>query len=295
MDTPDTKTLEMITTAQRNEITEYHIYTRLADAIKDKANADVLRKVGADEKSHHEFWYAKSGQEVKPSRWRIFFFFWIARIFGITFGIKLMEQGEDRAQTSYEPLCEVYPEARRIIEDEEAHEQALLEMLHEEHLQYVGSMVLGLNDALVELTGTLAGLTFALSNARLTALSGLITGIAASLSMAASEYLSAKSGKDDEESSAHPLKSSLYTGAAYVLTVVLLVVPYLVLENPFIALAWTIGNAVLVILVFNFYIAVAKGLSFRRRFWEMFTISIGVAALSFGIGLLVKLLLGVDV
>lgn len=290
----DPKTLARITDAQRNEITEYHIYTRLAKVIKDKANADVLRRVGEDEKSHYDFWRAISGRDVKPCRRRIFFFFWIARLFGITFGIKLMEQKEDQAQQNYESLTDIFPEARRIVEDEESHEKALLEMLHEEHLQYVGSMVLGLNDALVELTGTLAGLTFALSNARLTALSGLITGIAASLSMAASEYLSARSGKEGEADS-HPLKSSLYTGAAYVLTVVLLVVPYLVLRNPFIALAWTILNAVLVILVFNFYIAVAKGLSFRKRFWEMFAISIGVAALSFGIGLLVKLLLGVEV
>jgi VIT1/CCC1 family predicted Fe2+/Mn2+ transporter len=291
----DDKTLGLITTAQRNEITEYHIYTRLADKIKHAGNTEVLRQVGRDERSHYDFWQGISGREVKPSRWRIFFFFWVARLFGITFGIKLMEQGEDRAQKNYLSLCAQFPEAKRIIEDEEAHEQALLEMLHEEHLQYVGSMVLGLNDALVELTGTLAGLTFALNNARLTALSGLITGIAASLSMAASEYLSARSGKEDDESSAHPLKSSLYTGAAYVLTVVLLVVPYLVLGNPFIALSWTIANVVLVILIFNFYIAVAKGLSFRRRFWEMFAISIGVAALSFGIGLLVKMLLGVEV
>ncbi len=291
----DQKTLGLITTAQRNEITEYHIYTRLADKIKHEGNTEVLRQVGQDERSHYDFWQGISGKEVKPSRWRIFFFFWIARIFGITFGIKLMEQGEDRAQKNYVSLCAQFPEAKRIIEDEEAHEQALLAMLHEEHLQYVGSMVLGLNDALVELTGTLAGLTFALNNARLTALSGLITGIAASLSMAASEYLSARSGKGDGEDSAHPLKSSLYTGTAYVLTVALLVVPYLVLSNPFMALAWTIANVVLVILIFNFYIAVAKGLSFRRRFWEMFTISIGVAALSFGIGLLVKMLLGVEV
>jgi len=73
-------------------------------------------------------------------------------------------------------------------------------------------MVLGLNDALVELTGTLAGLTFALKNTRLIALSGLITGIAATLSMAASEYLSART----EQESSRALKSSLYTGGAYV-------------------------------------------------------------------------------
>ena len=44
-------------------------------------------------------------------------------------------------------------------------------------------MVLGMNDAMVEMTGTLAGLTLAMQNTRLIALSGLITGIAATLSM----------------------------------------------------------------------------------------------------------------
>ena len=47
-------------------------------------------------------------------------------------------------------------------------------------------MVLGLNDALVELTGTIAGLTFVLTNTTLIAMAGIITGIAATLSMAAS-------------------------------------------------------------------------------------------------------------
>ena len=54
-------------------------------------------------------------------------------------------------------------------------------------------MVLGLNDALVEFTGALAGYTFALQNTLLVAMTGLITGVAASLSMATSEYLSTKS------------------------------------------------------------------------------------------------------
>jgi VIT1/CCC1 family predicted Fe2+/Mn2+ transporter len=45
----------------------------------------------------------------------------------------------------------------------------------------------------VELTGALSGLTLAFRNTRLIAMAGLITGIAASLSMAGSEYLATKS------------------------------------------------------------------------------------------------------
>ncbi|HOK42587.1 MAG TPA: VIT1/CCC1 transporter family protein [Thermoclostridium caenicola] len=152
-------------------------------------------------------------------------------------------------------------------------------------------MVLGLNDALVELTGTLAGLTFALKNTRLIALSGLITGIAASLSMAASEYLSTRT----EQDSGRALKSSLYTGVTYIFTVAILVLPYLFLSNYVLSLVVTIIAAIIIILAFNFYISVAKDLPLKERFFEMAGISLGVAIISFGIGYLVRIFLGVDI
>ncbi|HOB21015.1 MAG TPA: VIT1/CCC1 transporter family protein, partial [Candidatus Atribacteria bacterium] len=175
--------------------------------------------------------------------------------------------------------------------EEDKHEKELVDIIEEERLKFVGSMVLGLNDALVELTGTLAGLTFALKDTRLIALAGLITGVAASLSMAASEYLSARTEQDN----AHALKSSLYTGGAYVFTVACLVLPYLVFANYVVSLVFTIAAAILIILVFNFYISVAKDLPFKERFFEMAGISLGVAVISFIIGYLIRLFLGVDI
>ena len=56
-----------------------------------------------------------------------------------------------------------------------------------------------------------------------------------------------------------------------------------------------LGIVVLIILGFNYYIATAKGLNFRKRFIEMAGISLGVAALSFVVGLIVKNALGVDI
>jgi len=47
-------------------------------------------------------------------------------------------------------------------------------------------MVLGLNDALVELTGVITDVTFSLRNTRQMVLTGIATGIAATLSMMAS-------------------------------------------------------------------------------------------------------------
>jgi len=51
----------------------------------------------------------------------------------------------------------------------------------------------------------------------------------------------------------------------------------------------------LIIFAFNYYIATAKDLNFKARFWEMTIISLGVAAFSFLVGYLLKGALGVDI
>jgi len=284
--------MRMILSMQQNEITEWATYRGIAAGVKDSHNKDVLLRLAEEEKTHAGIWQKYTGKEMKPQGFKVFWRKLMAKILGFTFVVKLMEKGEEKAQINYETLAEEVPESTSIKHQEEAHEQALLAILDEERLQYVGSMVLGLNDALVELTGTLAGLTLAMQNTRLIALSGLITGISATLSMASSEFLSAKSeGRTDA------LKSCTYTGIAYLLTVALLILPYLLLPNSgfMIALAIMLAIVVLIILCFNYYISVAKDLPFKRRFLEMACISLGVAALSFVVGLLVKNVLGVDI
>ena len=249
---------------QRDEITEHHIYTRLAKTVKPPENRRILEQIAADELRHYGEWKAYTQQDVEPNRFQICKYYWISRILGFTFGIKLMERGEQGAQENYGQLQEAIPEARAIAQDENDHEDALIEMLDEERLRYTGSIVLGLNDALVELTGALAGLTLALQNTRLIALTGSITGIAAALSMAASEYLSTQS----EDTTKNPVKASLYTGTAYILTVLVLILPYLVIENYTLSLACTLAAAIGIIALFNYYIAVAQDEPFRKRFLE---------------------------
>ena len=178
-----------------------------------------------------------------------------------------------------------------MMEDEHVHEKELCDMLDEERLHYVGAMVLGLNDALVELTGAIAGVTFALANTRLVAMTGIITGISATLSMAASNYLAERA-----EGNSMALKSSAYTGAAYLVTVALLVLPYLLFpSNMYVAaFAVMIVTVLLIILFFNYYISVAKEEPFLRRFLEMAGISLSVAVISFVIGIVAKNVLGID-
>ena len=283
--------LSVIKRMQQNELTESVIYEKIAAFAKGDENKETLLRLAREEKAHYEIWKKYTGTEMEPEKGKIFKYTFLARILGFTFAVKLMERGEENAQSEYEVLLSEVPESASIRQQEEEHENALLAMLDEERLQYVGSMVLGLNDALVELTGSLAGFAFALQNTRLIALSGLIVGISATFSMASSEFLAARSeGRTDA------LKSCSYTGIAYLLTVVALIAPYLLFPgDQFIpALICMLIVVVLIIAGFTYYTSVAQDQPFRRRFLEMAGISITVAVLSFIVGILAKRFLGVD-
>lgn len=280
----DKQVLQLLINSQRNEITEHHIYHRLALIEKKPQNRSVLEKISKDELSHYHTWKKYTDKEIRPSVLKIWWYYLISRILGLTFGIKLMERNEGGAQEKYKKIAEHIPEAATIEAEENEHENELISMINEERLSYVGSMVLGLNDALVELTGALAGFSLAFQNPKMVALAGMITGIAASLSMAASEYLSTKSEKGDK----NPLKASVYTGIAYVFTVIALILPFIFITQPLIALSITILTVMLIIALFTFYISVAMELPFIKRFLEMSIISLGVAAITFAIGFFIR-------
>ena len=284
--------LAAIKKMQQSELNESIIYEEIAQFAKGIENKETLLRLAKEEKAHYEIWKSYTGIDMKPEKGKIFKYKMIARILGFTFAVKLMENGEENAQAEYELLKDEVPESIHIREQEMEHETALLGMLDEERLQYVGSMVLGLNDALVELTGSLAGFTFAMQNTRLIALSGLILGISATFSMASSEFLAARSeGRTDA------LKSCAYTGVAYLITVVLLIAPYLLFSstNYIPALICMLVIVILIIAGFTYYTSVAQDQPFKSRFLEMAGISIGVAVISFIVGVLAKQVLGLDI
>jgi VIT1/CCC1 family predicted Fe2+/Mn2+ transporter len=274
---------EKVLKAQRSEITDHIVYRKLSSVVKVINFSEILE--------HYEIFKEITNQEPAPDRLKIFLYVFISKVFGLNFGLRLMENGEDLAKDTYEEIKELSPKIEEIIRDERRHENELLNLIDEERLKYISSMVLGLNDALVELTGALAGFTLAIQNTRLIGVVGLITGIAASMSMAASEYLSTK----QEETEKSPLKASIYTGFAYVGTVMLLIFPYLIFKNIFICLGFVIFNALLVILIFTFYISVAKELNFRKRFLEMAGLSLSIAIINFFIGFIIRKVFGVEV
>jgi len=283
--------IRLITGFQRNEITEHFIYKNLAARIDGVKNQRIFAQIADDELRHYHIWKKFSRQDVEPNKLKIWFYSVISLLLGFTFAVKLMEGGEQEAQIAYEKVSALGDEVTAVVNDEEEHEQALLTLLDEERLQYTGSIVLGLNDALVELTGALAGLTFALQDTSLVALTGLITGFAAALSMASSEYLSTKA----EPGAKNPVKASIYTGVAYILAVAVLIVPYFVLADIYMSLAFAFAGALLVVALFNFYVSVAQGVSFKSRFLEMAGLIVVVSGISFIAGLAIRFFFGIEV
>lgn len=284
------KTKKKLFSFQENEITEYHIYRRLARAASSGENRKTLERIASDELRHHDRWKRYTGRQAAPRRFKIWKYYLISRFIGLTFGVKLMEMGEEDAQDNYEELRDELHDIEEVIREEQEHEKELIALIDEEKLRYIGSIVLGLNDALVELTGALAGLTLALRNTRLVALTGLITGLAAALSMGVSEYLSTKTEADDRK----PARAALYTGGTYVLTVLVLILPYLVLADYMVCLALSLSAAIAVVALFNYYIAVAKDLSFKKQFSEMAGLSLGVAAFGFVLGYALRFFFGIE-
>lgn len=281
---------------QRMEATEAEVYRRLARMQKDGVNRSILEGISLEEERHEAVIAGMTGEKVLPDMRKVRRQIMLARLFGFTFSVKMMESTEHDAAAEYRELG-----LDDIADEEEAHEENMIGMLDEERLRYSGSVVLGMSDALVELTGALAGLTFALQSLNLVALAGLVTGISAAFSMGASEYLSSRAEKKSESA----VKAAFFTWISYLITVLMLVSPYFLfssgspdfqgLEPHIQALVCTFIIGLLIVAVFNFYVSVVEGVSFRSRFIEMAAILGVVSLISYGIGIALRGMLGVEV
>tara|TARA_B100000900_G_scaffold18167_2_gene14248 strand:- start:3835 stop:4716 length:882 start_codon:yes stop_codon:yes gene_type:complete len=287
--------LKRLLSLQKMESTEAEVYRRLAKMQSDPVNRTILEGIALEEERHESVISKITGKEVAPNKFQVMKHVILARIFGFTFSIMMMEETERDISSEYRSLGLV-----EIANEEEEHEQKMISMLEEERLRYSGSIVLGMSDALIELTGALAGLTFALKDMDLVALAGLVTGIAAAFSMGASEYLSSRA----EKRSGSAVKAAFFTWISYLITVILLVSPFLILNSKDgsligleiyeAALVFTFTIGLIIVAVFNFYTSVVERVSFKSRFFEMAGILGVVSLISYGIGIALGIALGVN-
>lgn len=162
-------------------------------------------------------------------------------------------------------------------------------MVRKDNFYAAGAIVLGMHDALVSLTGLIAGLAIAMADRYYIILTAIIASITASLSMGASNYLSVRANGEK-----HAFINALYTGGAYMATCVLLIIPFFIFENRATELVMMFAIAVSEIFLFNYYLGHAQQRPYMRPFLEMLGICTGVSIVAFFIGLCANICLGID-
>jgi VIT1/CCC1 family predicted Fe2+/Mn2+ transporter len=286
----------------REELFAYKLYSALAGRFPDGESRRMLTELADQELSHVRFWVDVGGfsqDSLRPSRLKYSLLVAASVLLGPAFTIRWLERGEDRAIAAYKNLlddgaltADQRSSVRKMLQEEEEHEQLLEQGIQDERRVYLGAAVLGLNDALVELTGGLTGLASSISDPKLIGFAALVVGVAASMSMAASNFLSVDIG---EESELRPGKAAAYTGIAYIVVVVGLVLPFFLLTDRRVALAISWAFAVAIIAAFSYYSSVMQRRSFVRRFTIMLALGLGVAVISFGIGRALGAVIGIEV
>jgi VIT1/CCC1 family predicted Fe2+/Mn2+ transporter len=269
---------------QKREITGHTVYTMLWRSVKDKYSKEVLQRISSDELKHYVSWKEYTGVDIKPNRFKVNIYSLLIKLLGHTFALKLMTRAERREQNEYSLISSTIETATKVFKEEHRHENDLISMIDDDRLQHTSEMVRGFNVAVVEMTGALAGFSFALGNTDVVILAGIITGVAITLSVASTEYLAVKT----EGGEGAPFRSAVYSGITNITAVIFLIFPFFVFASVYFSMVFMIINAIIVIAGFNFYISVAKDVSFRSRFLEMVLISLGVAGLAFTIGLIVR-------
>lgn len=148
---------------------------------------------------------------------------------------------------------------------------------------FLGNIILGLNDGLIELTGALVGFSLAFESTKAAAVAGLIVGISAVFSMAASAYMQSR-----QESEAKPGEAALYTGGAYLVVVIVLTAPFFIFSKAWISIAVMLTLVILIITVTSLVTANVLKRSFWRQLVEMTSCSLGVALLIYAFTAVIK-------
>ncbi len=272
----------------KDELTDHIIYMHLAAQEKNPENKKFLLRLAEQEDSHRSFWQSLAPDahvSANPIFIRsILFLRWF---FGVTFTTKLLELHEGKVIEEYKSILLTLPAARqeklkKIIDDEITHEKTLLGQLKEKRVHYLGFIALGLADAIVEITGVHAGFLGITGSTLVAGISGLTVGFAAAISMGSAAYIQAK--QDPEKS---PMTSAIATGISYLLSVILLALPYFFTSIMIVAftISTIIGLALLAGL--TFYGAVIFDRLFIREFAESAILMLATAGATFLFGTII--------
>ena len=280
-----------------DEYTDSVLYSRLAATVEESSPfASVLKELSATEHGHYEFWKKYSPEEPpRVARAKLYWILFLRRLFGLTFAARYLDRHESSVVSAYRGLNSLIPAEDRpafdaMVADEEQHEKAFAQKIESTAIQYISFVVLGLADALVEITGIHAGSLGIYNVTEYAGVAGLVAGAAASLAMASAAFAQAKQGF---KGSAR--LSATYTGISYFITAIILATPYFLTPNMVYALAASLVLAVIIVTLITYYSTVISGKPFLRDFLEIVGIMFGVTIVLYFFGSFVGVSTGIRI
>jgi VIT1/CCC1 family predicted Fe2+/Mn2+ transporter len=283
--TSSSKLVEVAREAALDEFREYVVYRTLARVERRGDRRALLERLAGQELDHFRFWSRFA--EVRPGRWvwlYAYFMAFLRLFFGVTFVVKLLERGEEAAVARYRSVESLLPEGdrealRRIIKEEEEHERFLIAQIDDVFVKYMGALVLGLADAIIEITAAHAGALGTTNSTVVAGVVGLIVGVGAAISMASASYLQTK-----HETGRSPAVAALVTGVGYIFAVVLMSLPYFLVHDIYLAFGASILVGVALAFVLTFQAAVYAERDFKFEFLQTVGLLLGTAFLTYLLG-----------
>jgi len=273
-----------------DEWSDYTLYERLSSTVGSESPfASVLKQLSATEHGHYEFWrkYVPD-EEPRLARLKLYWILFLRRFFGLTFATRYLDRHEENVVKEYQGLAGLIPDADKeafgaMVADERDHEKAFAMKVESSAVRYISFVVLGLADALVEISGIHAGWLGLFDKTEIAGLAGVIAGGAASLAMASAAFAQAKQGF---QGSAR--LSAIYTGVSYFITAIILATPYFLTANMELALGASLTLAVIILAVTTWYSVVIQEKHFLKDFVEILAILFATTILVFALGAIVS-------
>jgi VIT1/CCC1 family predicted Fe2+/Mn2+ transporter len=294
---------EVATVAARSEYVDSQIFRHLANTHKSRKReharelAVVFDELSETEYQHYQFWrkFSPSAVESKVGRLRLGEVVLIEAVLGAAFAIKFLQRHEKSTLEKYRSVENLIPEEdtrtfRKILKDEAEHEKMLAEQVPSTVLRYMSFIVLGLADAIVEISGIHAGSLGVYNSTELTGLAGIVAGAAASISMASAAFAQAKQGFQGSAKI-----SAMATGLSYFANAVLLAAPYFLISKPALAMGASLTAALGVLVFTSYYNSIISGADFRRDLAELAGTMFGASVALLLLGEAIRMYFGIAI
>ncbi len=280
-----------------HEFTDSTLYERLSATVDASSPfAAILKTLSATEHKHFEFWRRYvPGEAPKLDRFKVFWVLFLRRVLGLTFASRYLDRHEASVVKEYQAVAGLIPEADRaafdeMVSDEREHENEFARKVESTAVRYISFVVLGLADALVEISGIHAGSLGIYRETEIAGLAGIVAGAAASMAMASAAYAQAKQGF-----SGSAKLSAIYTGVSYFISAVLLATPYFLTKSMVYALTSSLSVAVIMLALTTYYSTVIGNKPFMREFVEILAILLGATLALYVFGYFVGTSTGIKI